>query len=139
MRGPSKRAVAYSGVSNPDGSFAAAPDRAAVLHRQLVEACIVSASTRFNGELLQAAAAAQELIAAEGAVDDERLLKLLPRGQRLKRMKVWLQSLMQLAAREAPPQVVLNGRGAARPSRCAGLAALQWRVDGCAVRCPRLH
>jgi hypothetical protein len=131
MRGPSKRAVAYSGVSNPDGSFAAAPDRAAVLHRQLVEACIVSASTRFNGELLQAAAAAQELIAAEGAVDDERLLKLLPRGQRLKRMKVWLQSLMQLAAREAPPQVVLNGRGAARPSRCAGLAALQWRVDGC--------
>ena len=131
MRKPGARKAAYSGVSNPDERSATAPDRAAELHRQLVEARIVSASTRVNGELLQAAAAAHEVIAAEGAVDDERLRKLLPKGQRLKRMKVWLQSLKQLAAREAPPQVVLGGRGAVRPSRCAGLAALQWRIDGC--------
>ena len=104
MRKPGARKAAYSGVSNPDERSATAPDRAAELHRQLVEARIVSASTRVNGELLQAAAAAHEVIAAEGAVDDERLRKLLPKGQRLKRMKVWLQSLKQLAAREAPPR-----------------------------------
>ena len=42
MRKPGARKAAYSGVSNPDERSATAPDRAAELHRQLVEARIVS-------------------------------------------------------------------------------------------------
>ena len=139
MRGPDKRKAAYSGVPNPDGRIAAAPEGAAALHLQLVEARVVSASTRVNYELLQAAAEAQDMLGPdEDAVDDERLLKLLPKGQRLKRMKVWMQALARLAAREAPPKVVLSGRGAvrpaARPSRPSGWSdrqALQWCLDDC--------
>ena len=41
MRGPGTRKAAYSGVSNPDERSATAPDRAAELHAQHEQSCLI--------------------------------------------------------------------------------------------------